>query len=1850
MTFNINNLFIEAPNNLFNKMKTSLFFKINLIILLFTGPVAFSQFGLRTNPFVFYSGPSGRSDAYTINTVNFQNQWTSADNPAFQPSKDFTFMVNTFGATQRFILSTAYPETNFDTFIHIVKLNSDGTFNSYITGNDDGGGGGTSLLQIDLCPGWYGIIVEGYNLNSGSCKFSFQSSSINPNAGSIAISTNSNASLSLCPNATIPSINSTANATSNASTITYTWYRLTYTNGILSNDWTVFPQAGNGPSASNLGTMENYSSVYFSRRATDCGSSNSTSNVVFQSYTPTAAGGTIGINGSATSMMIPKPQEQASGTFTSQVNGSGSPAITNSWEKNDGTGWVDAGGTGQSFTIPALSTTTQFKRKTTSTCTNISAYSNVVSMNVVNPNGQISGRVVSKTGVGVNNVTITAVRTSTPPSGGVANMTYTTTTGTDGYYNFSNQGIYYGDPTSGSGASATFRITPSKGTGPGVHVFEQVYLDKNITQLAPVVENVNFTDKTTFSISGTVTQECATCIGTPLPVVCGIKDVEFLVDGTFLGNNTIADGTYGISADEQRNYTIKPHYKNHKFDPNQVVLAVGETPSIPNINFKDTTTYTISGKVLAGCQEYIGQAILRFTQVLPPNNGNPVAGCLAKEITTNALTGYYAIRLPAGKYRASVISFTPAESGTNLIGTTVKDFLNDKVLIQDSLIRDIDTTNRVLNLVYPRAPILEVIGLDTVCTPTTNICLINGSGTVTAPYSLMAQNDSTAFTIKVWQGPAKTCAVKDSLVYLSTNIQQDDTSENFAFVNSTGIIPVKLKGGIPNIVCPYFKTFNLRYTDKFKRAATDINKNVVVTGLKADIGTFTTVSPELPLKVLHDPPGDNSYSFWEANTSTEEAIRMYRSESDNVSRWEEIKLGTKFESGIGLAVETKVWGSIKGTLGVGGKNVSANETILNVSTSQRYSTANNPGVVGSQGDVFIGSAINLLYSRVHIISYSSPCTLTSKTDFIIAPNGFATDYVYSENHIANTVLPTLRAFRDNPSNTPPEKAKYSSQVSIWEQVLSNNAHNKKTAPFEKNISFDGAAGAISSTTTTTTTKTNTIEFNLELDADLALELGFESSGSGVSGGVVVKSKMETGNSSTNKVINSTSTGYILDDKDNGDYFSIDIKKDPIYSTPVFELVAGTSSCPWEDGTQPRDDMQLVCAVNTKTVADPAGEAEFILELSNISQSGEARTYALSFDQSSNPNGAVVTIGGSPVVGSTNYTISYLGSVQVIVKVKRGASNVFSYTDLKFKLSDICGADINKSVKLNAYFNSPCSTISLYAPVDKFRINNNIVPVILKDYNVNNLTNVSLEYSKVGTSNWTEGFTRTAAQLSTDPSGTQVNWDISTLIDGQYNFRLKLLCTTNTIYTPTISGEIDRIAPILFGKPEPTDDNYVIGDQISATYNENLGCADMNSTNLILKNLKTNAIIPAQFGCYGNKVMIVPLSSMGVLNDSMKVTLQNISDVAGNIKATADSWKFTIGNSVAATGNNAISLNPSNVISSPQTEPKGVLAANVSISMLENATGTLDFYFNLPANAPNDYLINYSVSGSANPSNDYTVSFFPNNFPNGRRINSNRFDGTFGTITILAGQKTAKLSIDPTGDSIFEGDETIIITINEGGDYGIGASYTLTGTILNDDADDCLNGGNVYVLTNNNAGNTAIVSGTYHKSLIETAGTVQSPSNVTMKSAKSVTMKPGFEVKAGSIFAANIEGCPQAPAAYSVPITETNTQSSNNIWASNNTGLSTSVAKPVSGIQFEPNIIAAVNDKKIFFEFKLDKDEKATLVLLNEYAGEKLRIIDGVDYKAGIYNVEIETSTLRKGDYYLLLTTSEKKIYQKVTIK
>ena len=562
---------------------------------------------------------------------------------------------------------------------------------------------------------------------------------------------------------------------------------------------------------------------------------------------------------------------------------------------------------------------------------------------------------------------------------------------------------------------------------------------------------------------------------------------------------------------------------------------------------------------------------------------------------------------------------------------------------------------------------------------------------------------------------------------------------------------------------------------------------------------------------------------------------------------------------------------------------------------------------------------------------------------------------------------------------------------------------------------------------------------MEIDKTIAGELGFEIGGSGLSGGVMVNFKIEEGNSTTNTVTKKTTLGYTLDDDDDeGDYFSVTIKTDPVYNSPVFEMEAGTSSCPHEAGTQPRDDMQLAATKPILTGVN-SDTAYFTLQLTNTSQSRETRTYLFSFVQQSNTN-ATVTIGGSPALPvPIPYTISYGGTVSIDVGVKRNG-DVFAYEGLQFQATDECGGGISKTAAISAFFTTACSSIQLASPENNWTnttFNNNIIPVQIKGYTVANLTTVSLEYSKAGISNWIEGFSRTAAQLVNGVNGTLVNWNVAGLTDGTYNLRLKLTCAAGIIYSERVTGIIDRKGPQLLGITQPTDDNYVNGDIIAADYNENIDCNSLTNFNVELKRLSNNQLIEARLGCYQNNIVVVPLTPItSFVGDSMEVTLRSIADLYSNIKPASDSWRFIVGSSV------------------PDVSSRALKLVNNKPSVLENSGDSIVYTFKLPVNTPNDVRVNYSISGNSTPAIDYNVVYGQT------PTQATSYTGSQGSIIIKAGTNSSTLKVKPIPNTQFAPNKTITLSLAEGGDYLLGDSTIATGTIINDDIP------NTYTFTGN----------------------------------------------------------------------------------------------------------------------------------------------------------------------------------------
>ncbi|NCS13869.1 MAG: hypothetical protein GPJ08_23800, partial [Microcystis aeruginosa G13-09] len=129
------------------------------------------------------------------------------------------------------------------------------------------------------------------------------------------------------------------------------------------------------------------------------------------------------------------------------------------------------------------------------------------------------------------------------------------------------------------------------------------------------------------------------------------------------------------------------------------------------------------------------------------------------------------------------------------------------------------------------------------------------------------------------------------------------------------------------------------------------------------------------------------------------------------------------------------------------------------------------------------------------------------------------------------------------------------------------------------------------------------------------------------------------------------------------------------------------------------------------------------------------------------------------------------------------------------------------------------------------------------------------------------------------------------------------------------------------------------------------------------------------------------------------------------------------------------------------------------SVTEDGTTNLVYTFTRNGVTTNPLTVNYTVGGTATFNTDYS------------QIGAASFTATTGTVNFLAGSSTATVTVDPTADTTFETDETVILTLASGTGYTVGTTTAVTGTITNDDTS---------VTTIEAFGNTKLVKDTTNK--------------------------------------------------------------------------------------------------------------------------------------------------------------------------
>ncbi|SOE22399.1 hypothetical protein SAMN06298216_2838 [Spirosomataceae bacterium TFI 002] len=465
-----------------------------------------------------------------------------------------------------------------------------------------------------------------------------------------------------------------------------------------------------------------------------------------------------------------------------------------------------------------------------------------------------------------------------------------------------------------------------------------------------------------------------------------------------------------------------------------------------------------------------------------------------------------------------------------------------------------------------------------------------------------------------------------------------------------------------------------------------------------------TTEPKKPYMVLHQPPGGQSTA---SIVSTQKTCRNYEEtyETDETnSARAAVKIGFKGSLGIGVQVDTEIYAQFSG--GVASNDVEirtkSDETCIQVNnaiSTVALATANN---AGTNGDLFIGYGIDLVYGVSRNVNIKNNVIIID-TGLVYAPIPETMKrFVLTKAAILQDIEQQTAIMNNiNLSNKDRATAEY--QIDTWNKTLQLNETNIAQAianPAGKlNVgtgpvtfsagSNDSFSKGLDYTSTTSIETKKYFEFNVGFD--FLVDIG----GSGYGGGYQFTSRSTYGERKSSSSNNGTEISYSFQDNDFGDLISTDIYRDPMFGTPVFDLLSGTrTSCPFEGGYQLDQPMlQFYSAsgksitVNNVTLGTPANVKINICNNSNYS-----RSYVLQVKTESIPTNMTILANGGANITSSPITLTVPANTCLFnrdVDIIRTLPTVpTEINNLVLEWYADCEPDIKDSLVINANWATP----------------------------------------------------------------------------------------------------------------------------------------------------------------------------------------------------------------------------------------------------------------------------------------------------------------------------------------------------------------------------------------------------------------------------------------------------------------------------------------------------------------------------------------------------------------------------------
>lgn len=1089
-----------------------------------------------------------------------------------------------------------------------------------------------------------------------------------------------------------------------------------------------------------------------------------------------------------------------------------------------------------------------------------------------------------------------------------------------------------GSVLTGSGRSVGAEWTPqaaNQSTTP--HEFapgtRQVTLNPSVTS----VDQVDFTDRSTVAVSGFVRYKNTDCFA---------NRVEILVNGASYNPQIFTDSTGQFIVDFEPGTTavLTPKFENHQFAPASWELTNVNSP-IAGILFNDVTTRKIKGQIAGGlCRKPIISGAAEDCRVTVRTKD----GCFE---WTKVITE------PDGKYEFDPLpplELTIAISKHNN-PTIYKDF-------QKQGGRTINLTQKDstgVDFIYIAPPSVGVQGLEdyfTDCKGPNGQTLTDADGN---PLIILEEFQTVKLDVTVFeqygpgQNPDDRCLLDSAYLSIDNTFdlkydflaQKEDTLRNKKY-------DYDFIAAFPSPDPPYLKIMQITATANGRTGV--FTRRALITGIIKGTNKFTTVSPMVPNFILRDPPGDGSFSFMEKGETICNTLSTENGGGGGPFFTLDALGGSKLELNIPFAPKQAVEALAGVTSEFSLNIVRTNSTSVEycLTTNERISTDDGDLVVGDKtsldggktilagNDVYVGTAFNFIFSDSKFVRFNdTTCSVQVKDVTTIQSDTFATTYMYSEYNLENNVIRYLDSLivdgqDPNGINSTAKKR--------WLDFIALNKTAKTKAKFKKNLTWDAGIQYEYSETRDTAQQVES-----SLSESFEGLLGFALS-TGATGAATGQVELKTGakfegsfNQGTGQLTQrGTTVGYVLKDDDPLDTWTMDVKDDPLFKTPVFHVRAGQTSCPWEVGTSQREGVKLLSVDgNTRLNVPSNGIAAFNFLLTNTSPTGETWTYGVTAGPESNANGAIVKLNGAALDHNVLFAIPWGEQIPITITVERGPQ-AYTYEGLEVVLFSLChdaranGLGIApdndpylySAVYLNVYFDEPCSEVDIAFPqqgwvVKPDAINpatQNLLPVTISGYDKTDadLVGIRLQYRPSdGNGAWiniTEGVPDYIPKDSLGDVFEVFNWNTDgtpPLADGDYEIRAVTICengpTDKPGYSHVIKGRIERQPPSLIGTPEPADGVFHVGDEISFTFNKDINCnkiieADLTQPNNVgLYDAVTDQLIDVDVTCRDNKIILVPKFQNAFFeNRVLRAEIRGIQDKIGN-KQVYDEWEFYV---------------------------------------------------------------------------------------------------------------------------------------------------------------------------------------------------------------------------------------------------------------------------------------------------------------------------------------------------------------------